>query len=178
MTEYAQRLQFDDSAAFNFLPSEQALAGSSNGDTNQIVAGFNAAKDSLDQTYYGLAALVGDALDNKKIFDYGIEGYKRNKKEAQNNGLRVSDFGQIHNANDAVDFVLGGVGQLAPTALTALAGGGIGGLAIKKGIEHAAQKAIERKIAAGKLSENGKDRALKTLMNRKDVKKASQKGQA
>ncbi len=144
---------------------------------NQVVAGFKSGIDGLQATAYGAAALFGDAIDSKSLFDFGLEGYKRNIKESQNDGLRVSDYGDVHGTGDAFDYTMGAIGQAIPSALMMLGTGGIGGLVAKKGIEMAAKKAIEKRIKAGITKKADAAALFERVMKSKATLNTIRKGQ-
>ena len=104
----------------------------------ELRKGWETGKQQVQALGYGLVGLAGDAVDSESIRDYGIEGYERNLEEAAQFQGNVTSYQDIHSVGDLADYALFGVGTLAPTMLTALAGGGVGGIALKKG----AQKAV------------------------------------
>ena len=124
----------------------------------QITRGWKAGVDQVQGLGYGAMALVGDAIGSEDLLQSGMEGYERNMAEATQHEGNVTSYQDIEGVNDLADYVLYGLGTLAPTMLTAFAGGGIGGVAAKVGLKKAIASTMTgsvKKRAAAIMAESG-----------------------
>ena len=124
----------------------------------QIKRGWKAGVDQVQGLGYGAMALVGDAIGSEDLLQSGMEGYERNMAEAAQHAGKVTSYQDIEGVNDLADYVLYGLGTLAPTMLTAFAGGGIGGVAAKVGLKKAIASTMTgsvKKRAAAIMAESG-----------------------
>lgn len=113
---------------------------------SDFLAGVSSGIDQVQGTLYGVTGLIGDAVGSDSLKDFGLEGYERNVKEAQQNAPRIGRVEDIHGIGDAIDWAQGTLGQLVPSVATMIAGGGIGGAIAKKGAETAVKKLAEETI--------------------------------
>lgn len=151
-----------------YQPTPTSMASESD-----FVPGVQRGLQNLQASWYGAGALAGKGLQalgaedtGKKLWDIGIEGYKRNIKEAGQYPKKVS-FKDIYTGKSgvggAIDWLQGTAGELVPSmaeaaigaavgTLTAgpVAGTAAGGLAgralLKKGIDQAVKKAVKEGI--------------------------------
>lgn len=113
----------------------------------EFKSGVSSGIDSLQGALYGLVALGGDAVGAQGVKAWGLEGYMRNVKEAEQTAPAVGKLEDIGSLSDAGLWAAGGLGQLAPylvaSAVSGGIGGAIGGTVARKGAQVAAEKAIE-----------------------------------
>jgi len=125
----------------------------------QITKGFKSGVDQVQAMLYGAMALGSEALGAEGSRDRALEGYHRNIAEAGQHAGNVTtyddidfDEGVLSGLNDVADYVLYGTGSIAPTILSAVAGGGIGGVAGKVALKKAVGKmlggAVKKRSAA------------------------------
>lgn len=133
-----------------------------------VTAGFSSGIDQTQALGGGIAMLAGDYFGSKALKDYGMDVYNSNMAEAEKNSPRVNRIEDINNIGDFSDWFAGVTGQLAPTMLTIVATGGVGGAIaqagakklisksvakqIKDGVENEATKAALKKIAKAKVA--------------------------
>ena len=147
---------------------------------SEISKGWQSGLQNLQATGYGAMGLVGSATGIDSLRDYGYEGYQRNMEEAGEVTPRVSSVTDIGSFEDAADWVMGTVGQLAPSLLEAAAsvavGGGAAGLAGKTALKNTLKRKImtevsenvakgmtadqAKKLVVGKLIQAGRDAGL------------------
>ncbi|MDX8383784.1 MAG: hypothetical protein R8M45_06870, partial [Ghiorsea sp.] len=159
--------QFSSYSGFEMSQTDNPVMQEDTGDQgSQVVAGLNTAIDTTQATGYGLAAMAGDMIDSDGLRQWGMDGYKRNMEESKHNGLRVSDYEDVHNAGDAVDYVAGGIGQVLPSVATMLATGGVGGLIAKYGAKKSIQKLADKMMKDGLSKEEAKNNATKMIVRK------------
>jgi len=114
---------------------------------NEFQKGVQRAGNGLQADLYGAASLAGSMIGNEQLQQFGDQGYDRNNQEAAAPELagRVESIYDVNNLTDVMDWALGGLGSLVPTAATMLAGGVMGG-AIGRGF---AQTNRSRGLAIG-----------------------------
>jgi hypothetical protein len=122
----------------------------------EFVKGLNRG---LGATAGGLQAFGGQLIEpfapetGRELIDAGLS---RARTAAQRHTGNVAEFTDIRGVGDALDWAAGTMGELVPTAATALAGGGVGGLALRG----SARAALEAAAARGASKE-----ALAALAN-------------
>lgn len=130
---------------------------------SEISKGWESGLQNLQATGYGVLGLAGSAVGSDKLRDYGYEGYRRNMEEAAEVSPRVSSVTDIESFGDAADWVMGTVGQLAPSLLEAaasvVAGGGAAGLAGKTVLKNRIKAQIGKEMAKG-ISEEAARKAV------------------
>ena len=153
------------------LARQQPVQQPENDDRYEITKGFSSSVDNVKAMGGGLTALAGDALDSDSLRDYGMEVYERNTAEAAKNQGRITDFDQIKNTNDTLDYILQAIGSAAPTALTMIFTGGVSGAVGKK----LASKAVASYIKE-RTGKKASEAAIKKF-TQAALKRAAQKGQ-
>lgn len=127
---------------------------------SELKKGWRAGWDQLQGLGGGLLAWAGDAMDSESMTRAGMEIYNRNMEEAAAHGGNVREFTSLaddFSLDRLADYALYTTGNVLPTVLTSVAGGGVGGFAGKQIAKKAASKAIakqaQRRIAAGEAEE-------------------------
>ena len=117
---------------------------------SNFVRGLVSGGDQTEALGFGGASLVGSALSKMTggkvgddLSEWGMEGYRRNMREAEENPIDVENIQDIQGVGDALSWASGQAGRLAPTALLAIGSGGTAALAegsLKIGVEQLAKK--------------------------------------
>jgi endonuclease YncB( thermonuclease family) len=108
-----------------------------------VGSGVRQGTDQLQADAYAVTALFGDALGSEDVRKWGMDGYQRNQAEAASNAPSVQDFTSIETGGDFFHWAAGALGQAAPSLATMVAGGGVGALAARKGVQMATGKGAE-----------------------------------
>ena len=132
------------------LPSAQEKAVEEMGEFRK---GLNRGWQISQATLYGGLGALADAAETPSVAQWGYEGYQRNMEEAAAFPAATGRMSEITGVGSALDWATGTMGELVPTVLISLAGGGIGGAIGKTvagaAIKKAATRGIEDLVAAG-----------------------------
>jgi len=143
-------------------PEEQGLG-------EEFMTGLKRGTEQTIGTLSGAVGLAGGLIEKvapstevgEKMQKWGYESYLKHMQNVQEKySPTVAGFSQIKSAKDAVHWFSGVIGELAPTAaevmLSAALGGGIAGIAARKGGKKAIERIFEKQIAKEIESEVGK----------------------
>lgn len=115
--------------------------------------GFDYGWNGMTQSLHGLGMLISDALDDRE----GVDESRRKLEHAQLVGQvlgtqRVTSPLEIKSANDAIDWLVGGTGQVLanniPGLALAIPTGGASAVAARVAAERALAGAVEKRLAA------------------------------
>jgi len=100
----------------------------------------------------GAAGMVGDAVGADNLRDWGYDVYKGRMEQAAQYQPKVGDIRDVDSWSDAANWFMATLGQLTPTmaeiALTAIAGGGVAGLAGRKLAKDRIEAEVKKRVAA------------------------------
>lgn len=110
-----------------------------------FVSGLSAGVDQLQAAGGGLVMLAGDALESEGLYDAGKSVYQGNMAEAQENALGYG-FTDLFSdpETSAWQWAAYTAGNVLPSLATAVAGGGLGGIAARGLAGLAAKQAATR----------------------------------
>ena len=142
-----------------------------------FIPGIKRGIDQTQASLYGATALVGSAVGSESVKKWGMEGYKRNMAEAQENPAEHS-FKDVYTGNagiggsiigGSIDWAQGMFGELIPSMVEAaigtiigtivapgpgsVAGGFASRTILKKSIENITKEAVESQISKGIIKE-------------------------
>jgi len=168
-------------------------------DTPDFVPGVKRGVDQLQASGYGAAALVGSAMEKvgledtgQAVQDWGIEGYKRNMKEAAKNPAkhRFIELFKESGVGKTIDWLQGTAGELLPSMAEAAigtvigtmvapgAGSAVGGLAgrtiLKKSINGMTKALVKDRVKKGLIKkgfEEGAEAAIRKEVTKQALKK-------
>jgi hypothetical protein len=139
-----------------------------------FVGSISRGIDEMQGSLYGAAGLVGSAVGSESLRDWGIEGYKRNMAEAEENAATTA-FKDIDSIDDAWTWVKETGGSLVPSMVEAAAGALVGSVIapgpgtaagafasktlLKKGIKEAVKKGMKTKFGK-ELGKEGLEEAV------------------
>tara|TARA_A100001037_G_scaffold291066_1_gene304683 strand:+ start:1965 stop:9182 length:7218 start_codon:yes stop_codon:yes gene_type:complete len=113
-------------------------------DRFEFTKGFSAGIDQTQALGGGLLALAGSAFGNDDLFYQGLDYYNEQMAEAAESRADVGRLEDIDGFDDFLSYVSYTAGNAIPSLATAVAGGGLGGIAaktaLKKGIQSKAQE--------------------------------------
>ncbi len=112
-------------------------------ETPGFIGGASAGIDQIQGMGGGLLMAAGDKLKSDALWEGGRDMYQRNMEEAANNDLGYG-FTDIRSAGEAFNWARYTAGNLLPTLGVSMAGGGIGGLAVRAAAGQAAKQAAMR----------------------------------
>lgn len=157
-----------------------------------VSKGINSVKRGIDQlqsSLHGAAALVGSAVGSEDLQEWGMEGYRRNEAEAQENAKTTSLKGLLEDPSSLPTWIVETIGELVPSMAEAAIGAAVGSLimpgagtaagglatrtVLKKGIEKVVKEQMESKIKKGILKEGMEKQVADTL--KQEVSKAALK---
>lgn len=132
------------------LPTVQEKAVEEMGEFRK---GVNRGIQQTQALGYGGLGLLADVAELPSAAQWGYEGYQRNMEEAQAFPAATPTFSSIDGVGDFLNWTAGTAGELVPTVLTSLLGGGVGGAVAKTAIgsvvKKAAVRGIEDLVASG-----------------------------
>ena len=108
---------------------DEALKQASAKDMGAFQKGWHRGVESLQAMGYGAYGLAGSVAGSESMKETGMRGFARNIREAQAYAPEVESFRDIDSLGEGVDYVLGTLGELAPSMLEALISSGVGALA-------------------------------------------------
>lgn len=154
--------------AAGFDDQEIAGLGQDADDRGEFRKGLARGWDQTQALGGGLVALGGELVGSDAMKRWGLETYDKNMAEAQESAAAVSDIRDIEGLDTFVDWFVGKAGELAPSVLITLAGGGIGGAigkqAAKMGVKKFVTSTVEKNLAEGMSKELALKAAQDTLV--------------
>jgi hypothetical protein len=150
-----------DKYGYNDAEVVQWLAGKIGADTRSVAEyygvadarqgdlsrGFSAAIDSTQGLAGGLVGMLGDAVGNQAMQDYGTRVYQRNMAEIDVNSRPTDRVEGINGVGDAVDFAQYWLGYGAEQITEALVTGGFGAAAGKTIARQGVKRAVATDVA-------------------------------
>lgn len=117
-------------------------------DSWAFTKGVKAGADQLQALGGGAVALTGDLVGSDKMKDWGMDVYQRNMEEAGENALDYG-FTDIDSIGKAAEWAGWTLGNVLPTIGASMAGGGVGGIAVKQLSKKAIAEMLKSEIAKG-----------------------------
>ena len=150
-----------DKYGYNDAEVVQWLAGKIGTDTRSVAEyygvadarqgdlsrGFSAAIDSTQGLAGGLVGMLGDAIGNQAMQDYGTRVYQRNMAEIDVNSRPTDRVEGINGVGDAMDFAQYWLGYGAEQIAEALVTGGFGAAAGKTIAKQGVKRAVATDVA-------------------------------
>ena len=144
--DYRERMRrIDDWADLNITNPYKSKHG-------DFGAGIARGVDHMQGDLYGLLHMAGNMTDSDTLRKWGVEGYKRNQREAMTNPAEGGAKGlrKVDGPGEFIDWLQAKAGESLPFMASMVGGGGIGGLAAKGAAKRAASK-LGRELAAAEL---------------------------
>lgn len=115
----------------------------------EFLKGIYRGVDNLQALGAGAAGLIGDAIGADLLRDWGFEEYKEQIQQAAEYTPEVASFRDIDSSGAFVSYLMGTLGELAPSVGQALLTGGVAGFAGKAAAKKFISKAVSRLTAQG-----------------------------
>lgn len=108
--------------------------------------GVSQGTDMLQASLYAMTKTIGRELGIEALEGFGERGMQANIEEMSQFGPTQARFSQIDSMDDFFRWAAGAFGQALPSLGTAMAGGGFGGLLVKKGVERSIYKVVRDRM--------------------------------
>lgn len=141
----------------------------------RITDSWNRGLANLKATGYGLVAAGADAVGDKELGDWGLEGYKDATELARTYQSDVPSYKDIRTdtvggfATDAGKYAVDAVFENLPMFLPSLVTGGVGVAIARKGAEKVVERVVAAKMAEGLSRELAEKAAAKAVLQRVGV---------
>lgn len=131
---------------------------------DEAYKGVLSSTDATQASFYGLAGVVGSKFGIDSLRDWGIEGYLRNMEEASQYVAAQDDITKVRDLADVALWAANGLGQLSVNAVTAILGGGVGGIVAKFGVQQSVKQLAKGLVEKGVAREVAEEIASKSMM--------------
>jgi N12 class adenine-specific DNA methylase len=170
-TEFDEEMGLNEQSGgrgFRSYAPEPIVGEGGSGERSQFTKGLLSSIDSTQAMGGGFVAMLGDAFGADSVKRWGLDTYNENMAEAEENAgfARLSDVGSAEDFGDWLAFT---AGQVIPTAVTSIAGGGFGAVAGRKLVEKGLEKYVKEEVEKGVALEVAQKAATKKLMMAKSA---------
>lgn len=113
---------------------------------DEFTSGVGTGTDMFQASLYAMTKALGREMGFDGLEEWGDEGMQANIEQMQRDQPTVGGFTNIESFDDFVRWAANSFGQALPSLGSAMAGGGIGGVLLKKGVERSIARVIRDRM--------------------------------
>lgn len=155
-----QPINYEMANTYGGAPTREAAPTD---DMWEVTKGVYRGANNLQALGAGAVGLLADAIGMDTLREWGYEEYQQQLAEASEYAPEVESYRDIDTPEAFVSYLMGTLGELAPSIAQAIISGGVAGFAGKVAVKKAIKKAMDRGVAAGLSEQVATRQALKEV---------------